>query len=59
VAIDKSAREVVTELRAILRSDPERFDKLCRDIIVRTSDEVTKEFWEDVRRFARAEKEDA
>lgn len=58
MAIDKNAAEVVSELRTILRSDPERFDKLCQDIIVSATDEVTKEFWEDVRRFARAEKED-
>jgi len=50
----RSALLAVTDLQTILRTDPDAFDAECEKIIDATDDDVTKEFWENVREFARA-----
>jgi len=54
----RAALTCVAELRTILTSDPEAFERECQKIIRATDDVVTKQFWEDVRRFARAAEDD-
>ena len=50
----RSALLTVVDLQTILRTDPDAFDAECEKIIDATDDDVTKEFWENVREFARA-----
>lgn len=60
VATDRTAARIaVSELRTILLTDPDAFDYECRKIIRTTDDEVTKQFWEDVRQFALSERDAA
>jgi hypothetical protein len=58
MAGDKRSAVVTAEtLRTIYRTAPDEFEELCRKIIAQTTDEVTKQFWQDVKDFAARDRE--
>lgn len=52
VAGSLAARKTASDLRAIFLSDRAAFEAECDRILAKTTDPVTRRFWEDVKRFA-------